>query len=267
MATTQQARYRIDGMDCAACATKIDTAVRRIPGVSDVSVSVTAGTMTVRHDRSGDLGRVESKVAGLGYSASPLAEKAAAPKLAAAKGDHAGHDHADHAGHDQKDHKDHDDEHATIEAEGLLGRDHGPTTGPWWQSKKGRLTIACGAALVAAYLIGRLVPAIGPYAFIAAMLVGLIPIARRAVMAARSGTPFSIEMLIRRIARRRGGWPGARQHPVADGAGAQDGAAGRERPAAGSSRRKRRGRRHHPGAAGRPDAGRWRYHCGRQVHR
>ena len=191
MATTQHARFRVDGMDCAACATKIDTAVRRIPGVSDVSVSVTAGTMTVKHDGTGDLGQVQSKVAGLGYTASPLAEKAAGPKPAAAKDDHAGHDHGEHAGHD------HDkDDHATAEAEALHGHDDGPSTGPWWQSKKGRLTIACGAAVVAAYLIGRLVPSIAPYAFIAAMLVGLFPIARRAVMAARSGTPFSIEMLM-----------------------------------------------------------------------
>jgi Cd2+/Zn2+-exporting ATPase len=69
-------------------------------------------------------------------------------------------------------------------------------SGPWWQSRKGRLTIVSGAALVIAYLVGHLVPAIAPYAFIAAMLVGLIPIARRAVMAALAGTPFSIEMLM-----------------------------------------------------------------------
>ncbi|MFA6031334.1 MAG: cation transporter [Myxococcota bacterium] len=40
-ASAAQTRYRVEGMDCAACATKIDTAVRRIPGVEDVSVSVT----------------------------------------------------------------------------------------------------------------------------------------------------------------------------------------------------------------------------------
>ena len=69
-------------------------------------------------------------------------------------------------------------------------------SGPWWQSRKGRLTILSGAALVLAYIVGHLVPSIAPYAFIAAMLVGLIPIARRAVMGALSGTPFSIEMLM-----------------------------------------------------------------------
>ena len=35
--TTTQTRYRVEGMDCAGCATKIDTAVRRMPGVEDVT--------------------------------------------------------------------------------------------------------------------------------------------------------------------------------------------------------------------------------------
>ena len=50
-----QTRYRVDGMDCAACAAKIDTAVRRLPGIDDVTVSATAGTMTVRHNGQSDL--------------------------------------------------------------------------------------------------------------------------------------------------------------------------------------------------------------------
>ncbi|WP_429939716.1 heavy-metal-associated domain-containing protein, partial [Brucella melitensis] len=41
-----QISFRVDGMDCASCAAKIDTAVRRVKGVEDVSVSVTAGTVT-----------------------------------------------------------------------------------------------------------------------------------------------------------------------------------------------------------------------------
>jgi copper chaperone CopZ len=40
-------RYRVSGMDCAACAQKINLAVRRVSGVADVSVSAQAGTMTV----------------------------------------------------------------------------------------------------------------------------------------------------------------------------------------------------------------------------
>ncbi|WP_160011485.1 heavy metal translocating P-type ATPase [Rhizobium sp. 18055] len=216
MSDMVEKRYRVEGMDCASCAAKIDTAVRRMPGVEDVSVSVTSGTMTVRHDGSGDLAAIEKKVIGLGYAVRQFAATAK-PTPAASKHDHShgsgehvhgpncSHDHADgqgdvhgHEPGDADDHHDHDhamhDEPAEIE--GLHGHDHAPMSGPWWQSRKGRLTIVSGAALVIAYLVGHLVPAIAPYAFIAAMLVGLIPIARRAVMAALAGTPFSIEMLM-----------------------------------------------------------------------
>lgn len=188
MATSLQARYRVDGMDCASCATKIDTAVRRIPGVTDVAVSATAGTMTVHHDLSSDLGAIEKTVVSLGYQVAALSDK----KRSATK-DCATHDHADH------DHSEHKHDHAAElpdDAEELHGHDHGITTGPWWQSKKGLLTIASGVALVAAYGFGKLVPSLASYAFIAAMLVGLVPIGRRAIMAAMAGTPFSIEMLM-----------------------------------------------------------------------
>ncbi|MGM4912036.1 heavy metal translocating P-type ATPase [Rhizobium sp. 768_B6_N1_8] len=218
MSEAAQARYRVGGMDCAACATKIDTAVRRVPGVEDVSVSVTAGTMTVRHDGSSDLKAIEKRVTGLGYSVAPLTGKAPARESKTGHDhahhdhdhghdhghdhDHDGHEHHDHDHHDHDheghahDHAGHDHSHSAEEVEGLHGHDHGPITGPWWQSKKGRLTILSGLALVAAYVLGHLVPSIAPYAFIVAMLVGLVPIARRAVMAALSGTPFSIEMLM-----------------------------------------------------------------------
>jgi len=199
-------------MDCASCATKIDTAVRRMPGVSDVSVSVTAGTMTVKHDDASDLTAIAKKVTGLGYSVSQIAGKTA--PVAETKQACCGHDHGDdghnHSKHDQAkhDHTDHDQsghdhaghDHAKPAAkdavEGLHGHDHGTTNGPWWASKKGRLTILSGAALVIAYGVGHLVPSIASYAFIVAMLIGLIPIARRAIMAAMAGTPFSIEMLM-----------------------------------------------------------------------
>ncbi|MBY5447917.1 cadmium-translocating P-type ATPase [Rhizobium leguminosarum] len=195
-----ETRYRVGGMDCAACATKIDTAVRRVAGVADVSVSVMAGTMTVRHDGSSDLKVIEKKVTGLGYSVAPLAGSAAPARTQGSQhrhdhghdcGDHAGHDH-DHASHDH----DHPHDHGEKEIEGLHGHDHAPMAGLWWQSRKGRLTILSGAALVAAYAVGHLLPAIASYAFIVAMLIGLVPIARRAIIAALSGTPFSIEMLM-----------------------------------------------------------------------
>src|SRR5689334_2894825 len=105
-----ETRYRVGGMDCAACATKIDTAVRRVAGVADVSVSVMAGTMTVRHDGSSDLKAIEKKVTGLGYSVAPLAGSAAPAQENGAQHRHNHqHDHGDHAGHDHDhDHDGHD---------------------------------------------------------------------------------------------------------------------------------------------------------------
>jgi len=61
-----QTRYRVDGMDCAGCAAKIDRAVRVLPGIVDVAVSVTTGTMTVRHDPGSDLDPVARRLTGLG---------------------------------------------------------------------------------------------------------------------------------------------------------------------------------------------------------
>jgi Cd2+/Zn2+-exporting ATPase len=179
-----QTRYRVDGMDCASCAAKIDTAIRRVPGVLDVAVSATAGTMTVRHEAASDLSAIEKKVTGLGYKVEPLAP-GPAPTTHQTHCDH------DHDGHDHA--HDHD---GPKEIADLHGHDHGPSSGPWWNSSKGVLTIACGLALALAYGLGKLVPAIAVYAFTAAMLVGLVPIARRALMAALAGTPFSIEMLM-----------------------------------------------------------------------
>ncbi|MCM2475469.1 cadmium-translocating P-type ATPase [Rhizobium sp. CG5] len=181
--THGQVRFRIGGMDCASCASKIDTAVRRLPGIDDVSVSVTAGTMTVKHSAAADLEAVEKQVSGLGYSIAPVLKAAKAVAAGSAvSSDHSGHDHGPKSAKD--------------EIEGLHGHDHTPSEGPWWQSKKGRLTITAGGALVLAYGLGHLFPAIATYAFIVAMFVGLVPIARRAFMAARAGTPFSIEMLM-----------------------------------------------------------------------
>jgi len=233
---TQQDRYRIGGMDCASCAQKIDTAVRRLPGVEDVSVSVTAGTMTVRHNGDETLApAITKRVSGLGYQIAPLAPKAAPAPEPDEKAcgcchdhdhdhgahghdhdhsghdhDHAGHDH-DHAGHDHAahDHSGHDHAHdqgahdhkghahdAADEVPGLHGHDHGPMTGPWWKSAKGRLTIMAGLAVAVAWGLGHLFPAYEEWIFAVAMLVGLVPIARRAIMAAMVGTPFSIEMLM-----------------------------------------------------------------------
>ncbi|MFI0844639.1 heavy metal translocating P-type ATPase [Mesorhizobium sp. IMUNJ 23232] len=244
----KSSRFRIEGMDCAACAAKIDRAARRVEGVEDVSVSVTVGTMTVGHRAETDLEALARKVTSLGYKVAPLPAHAARASVEEHDACGCGHDHGDahdhtHGhGHDHDHPHDHDDhghdhalgdkhdhahdhkhDHADGRAHqhphkpghdhvrdksgaagsrgddvvaGLHGHDHGPTEGLWWKTAKARLTIACGVALTAAYLLGRAFPEYQTLLFIAAMAVGLIPIARRAVMAAVNGMPFTIETLM-----------------------------------------------------------------------
>jgi len=192
MTAVNQARYKVGGMDCGSCATKIDTAVRRMPGVEDVSVSVASGTMTVSHNDSVDLSAVEKRVSGLGYPLRQLSQRNRSDELVIPVADHTDpHAHDDGSKHDHSHH-----ERETAATEGLHGHDHGPMEGPWWKSAKGRLTIMAGLAFAVAYGLGHLFPAYETYIFTAAMLIGLVPIARRAIMAALAGTPFSIEMLM-----------------------------------------------------------------------
>ena len=164
MAEALKTKYRVGGMDCAACATKIETAVSRIPGVSEVGASFTAGTMNVVHENV-PFAAIQKAVKSLGYSVASA--DAPAPEGEA-------HNH-DHDGGEQ--HLD-------------LG------DGPWWQTRKAKLTLACALALVLAYFVGLVAPAIGHWAFLVALLVGLVPIGRRAVAGALAGTPFSIETLM-----------------------------------------------------------------------
>lgn len=149
-------------MDCAACATKIENAVGRLPEVDGVAVSVTAGTIAIEHANGLVPGTVEGRVEKLGYTIAPL------------NTDGEEHNHKGAAST------------SVLDADG----------GPWWRSRKAKLTISCGIALVIAWLAGWLFPAISNWAFFMAMAVGLIPIARRAVAAARAGSPFTIETLM-----------------------------------------------------------------------
>lgn len=167
--STRQTRFRVEGMDCASCATKIDTAVRRIPGINDVHVSVVAGTMSVDHDESIDMAAVERKAHSLGYKTTQI-EDEPEKRLSA------------------------DNDRDPLA--GMHGHDHGPSEGPWWRSAKSRLTIACGLALGVAFLVAQAFPQSQPWGFILAMAVGLIPVARRAFVGAMNGSPFSIETLM-----------------------------------------------------------------------
>lgn len=163
-------RLRVEGMDCASCASKIENALQRMPGVTEVSVSVNGGTVTVSRDAGAvDDDKIRNQISDLGY------------RVARSESDR-----SDPSG-DGKTSAAHDENHSHLDAS---------SDQPWWKTRKGMLTIASGAALAAAFAVGKAAPVAEHWAFLVAMMVGLIPIGRRALSAARAGTPFSIEMLM-----------------------------------------------------------------------
>lgn len=79
MAAASSYKLRIEGMDCAACAVKIENAMQRLPGVADINVSYTAGTLSLRLDQDRTSPRtIEEKIMALGYT--PVAATAADTK-------------------------------------------------------------------------------------------------------------------------------------------------------------------------------------------
>ncbi|KAA0593826.1 Cd2+/Zn2+-exporting ATPase [Azospirillum lipoferum] len=177
-------RYRVSGMDCGSCAAKIETALRRVPGIREVRVSVSAGTVSVSHEDRLGADAVVRPLSALGYGATP-ADAVAEAGASTCGGDCCGaeahaHPHAHSNGHSHNHSHSHDD----------------ASEAPWWRGRKALLTVTAGVALAAATALGLLVPAAEPWAFPLALMVGLLPVARRALAAARAGTPFSIEMLM-----------------------------------------------------------------------
>ena len=113
-AVRHESRYRVTGMDCAACGNKVDTAIRRLPGVEDVAVSVSAGTVKVDHAEGFDGSAVLRQVRNLGYGAEPVADRASTSASEPAADGHVG------KGHDGP----------------------GEAALPWWRTRKARLTAA-----------------------------------------------------------------------------------------------------------------------------
>ncbi len=152
-------KLRIEGMDCGACAAKIETAVRRLPGVDEVAVNFGQGVMSITLDE-GRTSRasVGTQIKALGYTPTDV-DDAGAP----GKADDHSHDLGDKA---------------------------------WWATFKGRLVIGTGILLGLAFAVSYVAPDWSTAAFVAAALIGLTPIARRGLAGAMAGTPFSIETLM-----------------------------------------------------------------------
>lgn len=156
MTSRNALKYRIEGMDCASCASKIENALHRLPGVSDISVNFGQASMSLQVDE-GQTRRatIEECIRALGFEAT-----------------------ADTAG------------------AGGTRRSPVSAAPRWWRQPRGRLVIGTGVLLAVSFLISQLAPAWSSWLYTAAALLGLIPIVRRAVAGATMGTPFSIETLM-----------------------------------------------------------------------
>ncbi|WP_296200960.1 heavy metal translocating P-type ATPase [uncultured Hyphomicrobium sp.] len=152
----QSLNMRVEGMDCAACAIKIENALKRLPGVSDINVNYGAESLVLNHDTDRTSRQViEDKIRDLGYTPLPASAEDATPTRFAEQEDR-----------------------------------------PWWETRKGRLVFVSAGLLSVAFGVAWVAPSLSFYAYLAAAVVGLVPITRRAIAGALSGTPFSIETLM-----------------------------------------------------------------------
>ena len=156
-------RYKVAGMDCPSCVSKVETALRRVPGVADVGLNYHSQILKLRLDEATTpRGKLEDTIRALGYGVEALGDPRIIPDDAAC---------------------------GTGEAPASEER-------PWWNTPKGRLTLLIGILVAAGYAVSWLAPALEDHALVPAALAGLAVFGRRAVALARAGSPFSIEMLM-----------------------------------------------------------------------
>ena len=195
--------WTVSGMDCGSCATKIKDAVARLPGVSGVEVGIMSERLrlTLDEDRT-SREKIESTVKSLGYGIAPRAAGAkkdfvlpGAPPATNPRGEESGDDHTshDHATQAERIVRSDDSGHDSL---GHVHDEPADRGKHWYQTAKGRLVIVTGLLLGAAWVVETLAPEIGRWAFIAACLIGVAPVAHRAFAALRMGQPFTIESLM-----------------------------------------------------------------------
>ena len=180
----QKAIFKVEGMDCASCVRSVEGAVRRLPGVQEFQVNLTAEKLSVSFDSSQtrleDFARV---IEPLGYRVKVLERTRPS-----------GHAHEQADSHKQ------DPVHNHAES--------APTETPWWNmragpvgaillmTRAGRPVLLSGILLGLAYLFGQIEPQWGQWGYIAATVVGGGQFARAAYQGARVGNPFSIHTLM-----------------------------------------------------------------------
>lgn len=133
--------FRVEGMDCADCARKVEDALNRVPGVVKAEVSFQSGKAYLQLEVPQAEEEAARALSALGYRLRPE------------------------------------------------GKEKGGLPGPW------RWALASGGLLLAAFLASLFLPGLAPWGYRLAALVGVFPLARRAVAAFRQN-PFSMQTLV-----------------------------------------------------------------------
>lgn len=182
--STGQREWRVTGMDCGSCAAKVRGAVERLPGVERVDVALMAERLRLTLDEAQTPPEhIEKAVRGVGFGIAPKGARPEKPKGGFVLPDGAFPDAAEAVEIDS-------------ELEEITGpTDDAPTS--WLKTSKGRLVLGTGVLLAAAWASRLVLPAeIAHWAFVLATLVGILPVAQRALAMTRAGMPFTIEMLM-----------------------------------------------------------------------
>ncbi len=157
-------KFRVDGMDCPSCAAKIETAVRQLPGTSDIAVNFATQILSVRLDTAmTPPDAIVQSVTKLGYRGQHIAPR-----------------------DNGKSPRSHQDAALTDDGDAQA----------WWRTPKARLMGLLLASALAGLLAWLTSLASEQLAFLPTALIGLAYFGRRAIAGARAGTPFSIEMLV-----------------------------------------------------------------------
>jgi Cd2+/Zn2+-exporting ATPase len=116
----------VEGMDCGACALKIENALKRLPGVADINVNYGAETLDLKHDADRSSRQaIEDKIRSLGYTPRSLATEQV------------------------------NSTHSTERADR-----------PWWQTRKGQLVLVSAVLLAAAATVAWVAPDLSFYAYL-----------------------------------------------------------------------------------------------------
>lgn len=150
-------KLRIEGMDCASCAIKIENAMKRVPGVSDVNVNYGQESLTLKFDEDrASITLIEKKIRTLGFTS--VGDSGTA---------------ADGTG-----------------VRAAVGRS------PWRKTRKAQLVVVVGVLFSVAALVAYTAPLYAQWTWSISAMLTILPFARRAWAGAVSGTPFGIEMLM-----------------------------------------------------------------------